>query len=293
MKKYYALSIFWALLGFFAQASTINAAENSGDETKQNVQSDVILQEQGALTRNSPVLQSDGSYYQLYSFQGTARQTVQIRLESQDFDSYLVLLDENGQPLAENDDMAEGLSNSQISFVLPYTGRYQVIVNSYSPGEQGAYTLTIQGLGRSQGSGSPSPQACPEYSLAGNYAQVRTQDSSPLRVRATPNGRVIGAIPSGWQVIVYETDSTGNWTRIGSHFGEEVDQYQEGFGSAPDFRAGWVSTTYLRSLGYSCDKPANLRTLVQPDLFGQREVSVDEDWVARGDRLAHLARSGD
>jgi hypothetical protein len=289
--KYFTLPIFLAFLGIVAQAASINAAENSFSNTKQVSQSNVILQEQGVLNQNSPVLSSDGSRYQLYSFQGTAGQTIEIKLESRDFDSYLILLDDKDEKLAENDDGADGTSDAFISFVLPYTGRYQVIVNSYKPDEQGAYTLMVQGSGQASDPVSQSPQSCPEYSFSGKYSQIRTRDGSPLRVRATPNGRVIGAIPSGWQVLVYETDATGNWTRIGSHFGPEFDRYEMGFGSAPDFRAGWVSTAYLVSLGYSCNKPANLRSLVQPNLFGTREITVNEDWLARGDRLASLLRS--
>lgn len=160
---------------------------------------------------------------------------------------------------------------------------------------QNAFAAEVQEpeTGRSPHSLAQTPRSCPEFSRPGNFAQIRTRDGDPLRVRSSPNGRVIGAIPSGWQVIVYATDATGNWTRIGSHFGPEFDRSSPnfGFGSAPFFRAGWVSTPFLVNLGFSCDKPANLQGLVQPDLWGPREVTVNEDWVARGDRLASLARS--
>ena len=43
------------------------------------------------------------------------------------------------------------------------------------------------------------------------YSQVTTNNGDPLRVRATPDGRAIGTIPDGWQVIVLEWSRNGVW----------------------------------------------------------------------------------
>jgi len=63
-------------------------------------------------------------------------------LESGEFDAYLVLLDEESNILAEDDDSG-GNANARISLTLPYTGYYAVIANAYSQ-EAGSYTLTVE-----------------------------------------------------------------------------------------------------------------------------------------------------
>ncbi|HEY9639141.1 MAG TPA: trypsin-like peptidase domain-containing protein [Coleofasciculaceae cyanobacterium] len=103
-----------------------------------------LLQEQGTLGPGSPVLQSDGSFYREYSFQGNAGQTVTASLESPDFDTYLVILDANGQPLGQNDDVSQNNTNSSLTVRLPAAGTYRVIANAYDRNGQGRYTLTVR-----------------------------------------------------------------------------------------------------------------------------------------------------
>ncbi len=97
----------------------------------------------GELSSADPTL-SDGSHYKLFTFTGTAGQTVQIDLMSSAFDSYLYLRDQSGQPIAHDDDGGGGL-NARIVQQLPYTGTYQIVANTLQSGQFGAFTLQLQG----------------------------------------------------------------------------------------------------------------------------------------------------
>jgi serine protease Do len=102
-----------------------------------------LLQEVGQLSPSDNRL-TDNSLYDEYWFEGRAGQRVLIRLSSSDFDTYLILFDSNGERLAENDDLANGNTNSEIVLTLPQSGRYHVIVNSYDDTGRGSYALTIE-----------------------------------------------------------------------------------------------------------------------------------------------------
>ncbi len=105
----------------------------------------VILQEQGVLDRSTAsVLESDNSLYRTYEFQGQQGQTVTIDLTSSDFDTFLALLDSDGQVVDNNDDVDGNSTNSQLVVTLPRTGTYQVIVNAYDSSGQGRFTLTVR-----------------------------------------------------------------------------------------------------------------------------------------------------
>ena len=86
------------------------------------------------------------------TFTGEAGDSVLISLNSQDFDTYLVLEDDAGNELTFNDD-SNGTLNSQIGpYTLPYTGEYVIVASSYSFtvfGEPavGDYRLTIENIG--------------------------------------------------------------------------------------------------------------------------------------------------
>lgn len=102
-----------------------------------------ILQTEGSLGQGSPTLQ-DGSFYQEHSFQGTAGQSVTISLESNEFDTYLIVLGPNDQLIGENDDASSETLNSSLTITLPVTGTYRVIANSYDSTGRGQYLLTVR-----------------------------------------------------------------------------------------------------------------------------------------------------
>ncbi|MDB9314260.1 trypsin-like peptidase domain-containing protein [Spirulina sp. CS-785/01] len=103
----------------------------------------VLLQQEGFLGTQNLRL-PDGSFYEEYRFEGRAGQSVTLTLESQEFDTYLILLNAQGDKLAENDDVTDGNTNSRLTVNLPRTGVYRVLVNSYQQGERGRYRLTVR-----------------------------------------------------------------------------------------------------------------------------------------------------
>ncbi|NEQ46967.1 MAG: tetratricopeptide repeat protein [Leptolyngbya sp. SIOISBB] len=100
-----------------------------------------LLQLQGSLEDGDPTL-SNGNLYDIYLFEGQENQTIKIDLESDIFDTYLIIQDSSGSRIIENDDGGIG-SNAQITVRLPSDGQYQIIVSSYNIDEQGAYRLTV------------------------------------------------------------------------------------------------------------------------------------------------------
>ncbi|WP_204140408.1 tetratricopeptide repeat protein [Halomicronema sp. CCY15110] len=95
----------------------------------------------GKLDENSGILEDDGSYFNVYTFEGQAGETVSIEMLSEAFDTYLLLRGPEGQVIAQDDD-GYGGTNSLIVVTLPATGTYRVIANSYTAGATGQYTLT-------------------------------------------------------------------------------------------------------------------------------------------------------
>jgi len=86
---------------------------------------------------------SDNSQYRLWKFSGTAGDNVTIDMHSAAFDTYLMLLDPNGIPIAENDDSASGVTDSRITMMLTTTGTWTVVANSLASSQSGSYTLSL------------------------------------------------------------------------------------------------------------------------------------------------------
>lgn len=130
-------------------------------------------------------------------------------------------------------------------------------------------------------------QACPEsWQRRQRYAKVVTQ-RTPLLIRATPGGRIIGSVPKGWNVVVLERSSNGAWTRITHHFADPAypSSHFPIFGTAPDLQEGWVSTQYLRDLGDFCKKPLVQITTQLLASSNAQQYITQEDWVNIGDRI--------
>jgi len=85
----------------------------------------------------------DASYYHLWTFSGSAGDVVTIDMTSSSFDAFLAVLDPNGTPIADNDDVSSTNTNARISFTLTATGTWTIVANSLKATQTGAYTLTL------------------------------------------------------------------------------------------------------------------------------------------------------
>ncbi len=76
--------------------------------------------------------------HDFFTFTGNAGDQIRARVYARSsiggtLDSYLFLLDQNGNPLAENDDIVYGqITDSEIAYTLPADGRYYLKVTSYT-----------------------------------------------------------------------------------------------------------------------------------------------------------------
>jgi subtilisin-like proprotein convertase family protein len=106
----------------------------------------------GTLQNGDCLLPADGSYYDAYTFTGTAGQQIYITLNSTQFNAYLYLVQgafPGGTTVMQNDNGGGG-TNARIpptsGFVtLPASGVYTILANSFSPGETGSYQLFLGG----------------------------------------------------------------------------------------------------------------------------------------------------
>jgi hypothetical protein len=91
---------------------------------------------------------TNGSYVDLYTFNGTAGQQVAVTMTG-GFDTYLILFAPDNSILVENDDGGGG-TNSRIpavsgSLTLPVSGAYTIAASSFNANATGPYALTLTG----------------------------------------------------------------------------------------------------------------------------------------------------
>lgn len=107
------------------------------------------------------------------------------------------------------------------------------------------------------------------------YYQVTTSGGD-LRLRATPGGRIVGSIPSGWQVYVAKFDSSGRWAYVRDVNSPYYSEF--GFFDAPNFRSdGWVNVDYLRYLGQFCNKPWRLSLIPENNPLKLTENTIADN----------------
>ncbi|MFG6094032.1 tetratricopeptide repeat protein [Leptothoe sp. ISB3NOV94-8A] len=102
-----------------------------------------LLEVTGTLEADDDIL-GDGFFYDLYEFTGQANQIVTLLLESDAFDTYLTLVDDQGNLVATGNNISSATTNAALVIELPTTGRYRVIASASQTNTQGPYRLTIQ-----------------------------------------------------------------------------------------------------------------------------------------------------
>lgn len=86
----------------------------------------------------------DGAYVDYFAFSGNAGQRVTFDLGSNAIDTVLSVYLPNGTEERNDDFRASEGTDSQLSITLPEDGNYTIAATSFSPGEQGAYSLTVR-----------------------------------------------------------------------------------------------------------------------------------------------------
>lgn len=136
-------------------------------------------------------------------FAGEASDSVQIDLTSTEFDAYLLLLSNDGDVLATNDDGGDG-NNARIEFNLPYTGTYEIRMSSYEVEVLGSDDQTVGSYFLMLDTNSPDPTpfvtstpACGLPTRLANNATgtVITSPSNRIRTALGITSAVIGDIP--------------------------------------------------------------------------------------------------
>jgi len=130
--------------------------------------------ETGTLAQGDDTLQT-GEFTDAYTMSFTPRSAVSIRLESSQFDTYLIVRSPSGHQ-QDNDDLHPGQGlNSGLDIPVAEPGDYRIVVTSYRPGEVGPYTLTVT-EGRSVVSDPPAPSpgagSAPPSAASGEAGRV-------------------------------------------------------------------------------------------------------------------------
>ncbi|MEO0533577.1 MAG: CHAT domain-containing protein [Cyanobacteria bacterium P01_A01_bin.123] len=121
--------------------------EVANDLKQANTSQQILLQVEGNLADGDASF-DNGSLYDVHTFQGQAGQIVRITLESQDFDTYLLLNAPSGEQIAANDDGGSG-TNAKIVVQLPEDGVYRVLAIAYYQTGRGNYQLMVRTAGES------------------------------------------------------------------------------------------------------------------------------------------------
>lgn len=101
-------------------------------------------QERGTLSAEDMRHPQDDSFYDAYTFQAQEGFEIELVLESDELDAFLLLNDPSGEQIAQNDDRDVDDHDARITIEAPVEGTYTAFANSREAGETGAYTLTIR-----------------------------------------------------------------------------------------------------------------------------------------------------
>ena len=149
----------------------------------------------GVLGGNDTQLNS-GRYFDTYEIAGSAGQRVSISLDSSDFDTYLGLLDSDGNIVSTNDDAAADNPNSYFSATLPRNDTYTVVVTSYEQQSGGDYRMVVRNF-------SPPP-------VANTSARTTARSSSGSGLRLLGQLLSIPAVREGVVNAFFNSMSSGS-----------------------------------------------------------------------------------
>jgi predicted small lipoprotein YifL len=96
-------------------------------------------------------LRANGAWQEPWSLELANETVVRIDMESDDVDAYLVVKDDLGNAIAEDDDGGDGY-DARVEATLA-AGGYEIVATSFAQGQEGTYTLSVDA--------PPAPAATP------------------------------------------------------------------------------------------------------------------------------------
>ncbi|HXM39306.1 MAG TPA: hypothetical protein VN908_11690 [Gemmatimonadales bacterium] len=140
----------------------------------------------GNLTANDPEFTGDSTYFQRWILPVKAFQAFTVDLQSDDFDSYLILTRGRGEKLVENDDGGGGC-NARLVYSPQDDHPLRVVVNTASrPRRQtGHFTLKV-----SEGEGQTEPKGNCRFSSAASAGAPASAPASAQQQTASSQGPI-------------------------------------------------------------------------------------------------------
>ncbi|MGB3570710.1 MAG: PPC domain-containing protein [Phormidesmis sp.] len=145
------------------------------------------IAQQAALAQT--LLQQEGTLAPMedaYPFEGDAGQTMTIELESEDFDTILLLKGPDGEIITSNDDYG-GTLNSTIVFELPTAGTYSAVASSFS-GQGGSYQIEVRPASEYEKVFSRAY----DFSISENYIESIEAYTAAIEIDDTDPGAYLG-----------------------------------------------------------------------------------------------------
>ena len=102
----------------------------------------VLLEADGVLEAGDQIF-ADDSLFDIHPFTGEAGQAITIRMASDEFDTYLIVIDAADQTIGSNDDASLSETNSTLLLTLPDTGSYRILATAFDQTQRGRYRLTV------------------------------------------------------------------------------------------------------------------------------------------------------
>ncbi|MBN1436361.1 MAG: PPC domain-containing protein [Sedimentisphaerales bacterium] len=250
----------------------------------------------GRLNRQSARV--GGKYFDFYRFTAEEGDFVALDLISRSFDCYLIVRGPTGEQMIDDDGGAD--SNASLSFMAEASGVYQVLVTSYSPREQGRYTLRCLGVDLEDSEPPVSAEGFLAADNAGPYGNYRTvysfsaEQGSLLAVDLMSTDfdtYLVVRSPSGQEYI--NDDAGTNTNSSVTMTADATGVYQVVVSS---FEEGETGDFELAVFGGADLAPVELEELAQagklPGLADKLEVSAELFALMQQPSLAVVSRAG-
>ncbi|PSN14258.1 hypothetical protein C7293_12365 [filamentous cyanobacterium CCT1] len=155
---------------------------------------------------NMPTWQDSGSgiidtFFDSYRFKGKADQSVVINLISDQFDTYLILVDAKNNVIAYNDD-SSGTLNSSITISLPEDGEYTIIATALYSETTGQYSLSAFSLDDPELSWKLPENYVNKIVFSPNGNQLAIAGGNTIRIVDVSNESLSKAITSQPEVTI-------------------------------------------------------------------------------------------